>query len=216
MNQHSPIPAFARIRKARRAVEDRAEAHAVIDTALVAHVGFVAEGRPMVIPMAIARIGDTLYLHGASKTRILQLADGAALCLTVTRIDGLVVARSGFNHSVNYACVVVHGTGRLVAGDEADAALDAVVDHLLPGRTREIRAMSAQERKATGVIAVEIEALTMKRRTGPPADDPEDVAAGGWAGVMPVAIVLGRPEPDAHSHDRTAPASLAAAQTKFG
>lgn len=216
MNQHSPIPAFARIRKAQRAVEDRAEAYAVLDTALVAHVGFVAEGRPMVIPMAIARIGDTLYLHGASKTRIVQLADGAALCLTVTRIDGLVVARSGFNHSVNYACVMVHGTGRLVTGDEADAALDAVVDHLLPGRTREIRAMSAQERKATGVVAVEIEALTMKRRTGPPGDDPEDVAAGGWAGVMPVATVLGRPEPDAHSHDRAVPASLAAAKTKFG
>ena len=216
MNQHSPIPAFARIRKAQRAVEDRAEAYAVLDTALVAHVGFVAEGRPMVIPMAIARIGDTLYLHGASKTRIVQLADGAALCLTVTRIDGLVVARSGFNHSVNYACVMVHGTGRLVTGDEADAALDAVVDHLLPGRTREIRAMSAQERKATGVVAVEIKALTMKRRTGPPGDDPEDVAAGGWAGVMPVATVLGRPEPDAHSHDRAVPASLAAAKTKFG
>lgn len=212
---NAPMPPYARIRYAKRAVDDRAEAYAVLDTGLVAHVGFIAEGRPMVIPMAYARVGDRLYLHGASKTRIMRLTDGVPLCLTVTRIDGLVVARSGFHHSVNYACVVVHGTGRAVTGAEADAALDAVVDHLLPGRSGEVRGMTAQERKATGVIALDIEAVTMKRRAGPPVDDAEDIAAGGWAGVLPVATVLGPGLADAHSGAAPEPASLARARAKF-
>jgi nitroimidazol reductase NimA-like FMN-containing flavoprotein (pyridoxamine 5'-phosphate oxidase superfamily) len=210
-----PLPPYARMRQSKRAVEDRAEAYAVLDTGLVGHVGFIAEGRPMVIPMAYARIGDTLYLHGASKTRIMRMTGGAPLCLTVTRIDGLVVARSGFHHSVNYACVVVHGTGRAVTGAEADAALDAVVDHLLPGRSGEVRGMTAQERKATGVIALDIDAITMKRRDGPPVDDAEDIAAGGWAGVLPVATVLGTGLADAHSGAAPEPPSLARARAKF-
>lgn len=211
----APLPPYARIRYAKRTVDDRAEAYAVLDAGLVAHVGFVAEGRPMVIPMAYARIGDTLYLHGASKTRIMRLTGGAPLCLTVTRIDGLVVARSGFNHSVNYACVVVHGTGRAVTGAEADEALDAVVDHLLPGRSGEVRGMTAQERKATGVVAVDIGAMTMKRREGPPVDEAADIAAGGWAGVLPVATVLGAALADAHSGGASEPASLALARERF-
>ena len=211
-----PKPPYARIRQTKRAVDDCAEAYAVLDAGLVAHVGFIAEGRPMVIPMAYARIGDALYLHGASKTRIMRLTDGAPLCLTVTRIDGLVVARSGFHHSVNYACVVVHGAGRAVSGAEADAALDAVVDHLLPGRSGEVRGMTAQERRATGVLALDIEAVTMKRREGPPVDDAEDVAAGGWAGVLPVGAVLRPAVADAHSGAAPEPASLARARAKFG
>ena len=212
----APPPPYARMRQTRRAVDDRAEAYAVLDTGLVAHVGFIAEGRPMVIPMAYARVGNTLYLHGASKTRIMRLTGGAPLCLTVTHIDGLVVARSGFHHSMNYACVVVHGTGRAATGPEADAALDAVVDHLLPGRSGEVRGMTAQERKATGVIALDIEAITMKRRDGPPVDDAEDIAAGGWAGVLPVATVLGAGLADPHSDAAPEPVSLARARAKFG
>ena len=212
----APLPPYARMRQSRRAVPDRAEAYAALDAGLVAHVGFIAEGRPMVIPMACARIGDVLYLHGASKARIVALAEGAPLCLTVTRIDGLVAARSGFRHSVNYACVVVHGAGRPATGAEADAALDAIVDHLLPGRSGEVRGMTAQERKATGVLAIDIEAITMKRREGPPADDPEDVAAGGWAGVLPVATALGPAVADAHAGAAPEPMSLARARAKFG
>ncbi len=212
---NAPPPPHARIRYAKRAVDDRAEAYAVLDSGLVAHVGFIADGRPMVIPMAHARLGDTLYLHGAAKTRIMRLTGGAPLCLTVTRIDGLVVARSGFHHSVNYASVVVHGTGRAATGAEADAALDAVLDHLLPGRSGEVRGMTAQERKATGVVAIDIEAITMKRRDGPPVDDASDIAAGGWAGVLPVATVLGPGLADAHSGAATEPASLARARARF-
>lgn len=209
-------PAFARIRVAKRAVEDRAEAFALLDRGLFAHVGFVAEGRPMVMPMAYARIGETLYLHGASKTRIVKLAEGSPLCLTVTMVDGIVAARSGFHHSVNYRCVVVHGTGRAVADAEMDAALDAVVDHLLPGRSAEVRPMTAQERKATGVVALDVAAITMKRRAGPPIDDEADVAAGGWAGVLPVTTALGRGVGDAHTPFGAAePPSLAAARARF-
>jgi hypothetical protein len=217
MNAQPPLPAYARTRKASRAVAGRAEAHAVLDRCLAGHVGFVHEGRPMVIPMAYARIGETLYLHGASKTRIARLTAGVSLCLTATLIDGLVVARSGFNHSVNYRSVVVHGHGRAVEdAAEFDAALDAVTDHLLPGRTGEVRAMTAQERKATGVVALDVEHLTLKRRDGPPADDDEDLAAGGWAGVLPAVVALGRGVADAHTPAGTPePASLAAARAKF-
>lgn len=214
---NAPLRPFARIRVQKRAVHDRAEAYATLDRCLVGHVGFVAEGRPMVIPMAYVRDGDTLYIHGASKTRIATMTAGLPLCLTATLVDGLVVARSGFHHSVNYRSVVVHGAGRAVSDDgEFDAALDGIVDHLLPGRSAEIRAMNAQERKATRVVALEIEAITMKRRAGPPADDEEDLADGGWAGVLPVTTALGRGVPDAHTPAGTAePASLAAARRKF-
>jgi nitroimidazol reductase NimA-like FMN-containing flavoprotein (pyridoxamine 5'-phosphate oxidase superfamily) len=209
-------PAYARMRKAQREVTDRAAALAVLDAGMVAHVGFIAEGRPMVMPMAYARRGDTLYLHGAAKTRIVALAGGAPLCLTVTLVDGLVVARSGFNSSINYRCVVVHGTGRAVDGAEVDVALDAVVEHLLPGRSREMRPMTGQERKATGVVALDIEVMTMKRRDGPPAEAEADAAAGTWGGVLPIASVMGPGEADAHTPPGTAePGSLAAARAKF-
>lgn len=213
---NASAPPYAGVRYAKRAVDDRAEAYAALDARLVAHVGFIADARPMVIPMAYARIGDTLYLHGASKTRIVRLTAGAALCLTVTRIDGLVVARSGFHSSVNYACVVVDGMGTAATRTEADAALGVLVDHRLPGRSAEVRATTAQERRATGVVAVDIEAITMKRRDGPPLDDDVHIAAGGWGGVPPVATVLGPGLADARSGTAPEPASLARARATFG
>ena len=208
-------PAYARIRNAKRAVEDRAEAYALLDTCLLAYVAFIAEGRPMTLPMVYARIGDTLYIHGHSKTRIVRTTDGLPLCLTATRVDGLVVARSGFHHSMNYAGVTVHGTGRLVEGPEAARALDAIVDHLLPGRSAEVRGMTAQEIKATRVIALDIEEITMKRREGPPVDDAEDLEAGGWGGVVPLTATLAPALADAHAGEAPEPASVAAARAKF-
>ncbi|GGK49580.1 pyridoxamine 5'-phosphate oxidase family protein [Salinarimonas ramus] len=209
-------PAFARIRNAKRAVPERAAAYDLLDRSLYGHVGFVHEDRPMVIPMIYARDGDTLYLHGASKTRLVVLGRAAKLCLTVTHMDGIVVARSAFHHSMNYRGVVVHGTGRAVEGAEMDRALDLVTDHLLPGRTGEIRAMTAQERKATGVVALDVEEITMKVRTGPPIDDDEDLASNLWAGVVPILTRFGEPQPDAYTPaGAREPGSIAAAQEKF-
>jgi len=210
-------PRYNRVRYAKRAHYDQEAIHAVLDAGLVAHVGFIAEDRPMVIPMVYGRIDDVVYLHGASKTRAMTLGEGAALCLSVTLVDALVLARSGFNHSMNYRSVVLHGRGRAVTdARETLAALTAITDHALPGRTAELRAAKAQELKATGVIALEVEAGSAKSRSGPPGDDAEDVAAGGWAGLLPLAMVAGAPVPDIHSAaDNVYPASLAAARQRL-
>lgn len=211
------LPAYARIRVSKRAVQASEEAWATLDRGLVGHVGFLHEDRPMVVPMAYARSGETLYLHGASKTRIVRLGAGAPLCLTVTLVDGLVVARSGFHCSMNYRSVMAHGRGRLVTDpSEAAAALDRVVEHLLPGRSREMRAPTRQEMKATGVVALDIEALTMKRREGPPVDDEADLAAPGWAGVLPVATAMAAGVADAFTpRGVDEPPSLAASRARF-
>lgn len=206
---------YARARNPKSACYEDAVIHQILDTALVGHVGFVAEGRPMVVPMAFARVGRCLYLHGASKTRIARL-DGVAMCLEATRLTGIVAARSGFHHSVNYQSVMVHGTARKVDGGELDDALTAITDHLLPGRTAELREMTVQERKATGVIALEIEEASAKLRSGPPADDPADHTLGTWGGVIPVVTALGAGICDGHTPQGTPePASAAAARRKF-
>jgi nitroimidazol reductase NimA-like FMN-containing flavoprotein (pyridoxamine 5'-phosphate oxidase superfamily) len=211
-------PRFNRVRNARRAVHDSATIEAILDAGLVAHVGFVAEDRPMVIPMAYARGPGCVWLHGASKARIVKMAAGAPMSLTVTIVDGIVAARSGFHHSVNYRSVVVHGTGRAVTDpEEFDRALAAITDHLLPGRTGEVRTMTAQERKATGVIALDVIAASAKVRTGPPVDDPADLALGLWAGVVPVVTALGRGIPDAATPEGVGePLSITKARLRFG
>ncbi len=210
-------PDFAKIRYVKRKVEDEAIAHAILDQGLVAHVGFVADGRPMVIPMAYARDGDRLYIHGASKTRIVRKTGGLPMCLAVTHIDGLVVARSGFNHSVNYRSCVVHGMARPVTDEaEFDRALQRITEHLLPDRYAEIRPVTAQERKATGVLALEIEAITVKVRSGPPMDEPEDHPLDLWSGILPISPSFGRGVPDGHTAaTKPEPASLSAARRKF-
>jgi len=210
-------PSFAKIRNPKRKVDDRAVAHAILDQGLVAHVGFVIDGRPMVMPMAYARDGERLYIHGASKTRIVAKTGGLPLCLTVTHLDGIVCARSGFNHSVNYRSCVVHGTGRWIEpGAEFDRALWLITDHLLPGRNAEVREATSQEMKATGVLAVDVEAVTVKVRTGGPVDEPEDHALDIWSGVLPVTMAIGRGVPDGHTaQTRAEPPSLSAARRKF-
>lgn len=209
--------AINRARNGKRARYDEKTIHDILDKGLVAHVGFVVDGRPVVMPMAYARANDVLYLHGASKTRIVKATPDEPLCVTVTLIDGLVAARSGFHHSVNYRSAVVHGMARAVTDrDEHDHALQLITEHLLPGRYEEIRPMTAQERKATGVIALTIEAASAKVRDGGPVDDAEDEHLGLWGGVVPVTTAIGRGVPDSWTPQGTAePPSFARARIKF-
>ncbi|MCU0947809.1 MAG: pyridoxamine 5'-phosphate oxidase family protein [Porphyrobacter sp.] len=191
-------PVFNQPRNRRQASHDPALVAAILDAGMVGHFGFVAGGRPMVIPMAYARGPGCIWLHGGAKARITRMADNALLSMTVTLLDGIVAARSGYHHAMNYRSVVVHGRGRRITEEaERDAALDAIINHLLPGRSREIRAINAQERKATGVFALDIEAASVKQRAGPPIGDPADDASGSWAGVIPIITALGRGLPDA-------------------
>ena len=186
-----------------RGVYDRASIEAILDEALVGHVGFVHDGRPVVIPTLHARDGERLYIHGSPASRMLgALADGAELCLTVTLLDGLVLARSAFHHSANYRSVVVFGRARKV--DDADEklhALEVFTEHVMPGRWADVRAPDARELAATSVLALSLEQASAKVRTGPPADDPRDEQRDEqrdvWAGVLPLHLAFGAPEPDA-------------------
>ncbi|WP_404402517.1 pyridoxamine 5'-phosphate oxidase family protein [Pelagibacterium halotolerans] len=217
MNAHTP-PDYARARQPRRAHYDAETVNAILDTGLVGHVGFIADGRPMVMPMAYARHGDTIYLHGASKTRIVAMhKDGEPITMTVTHLDGIVAARSGMHHSMNYRSAVVHGHTRLVTDiDESELALKLITEHLLPGRWAEVRPMLPKERKATGVLALEIEATSAKIRQGPPVDDEEDHALPIWAGVIPIVTGLGRPVGDGlYPGELPPPPSAALAREKF-
>jgi nitroimidazol reductase NimA-like FMN-containing flavoprotein (pyridoxamine 5'-phosphate oxidase superfamily) len=195
------LPVTARTtptREAHRVSYDRAAVHAVLDEALVCHVGFVVDGRPVVLPQLHARVGDELYLHGSTGARALRAAAGGGLdvCVTVTLVDGLVLARSGFESSVNYRSVVVHGTASVVPdGPPKIAALDALVDAVAPGRSAELRRHKRREMAATTVLRLPLTEASVKARTGPPEDDPDDVGTDTWAGVLPLRTVAGTPEP---------------------
>jgi nitroimidazol reductase NimA-like FMN-containing flavoprotein (pyridoxamine 5'-phosphate oxidase superfamily) len=181
-----------------RASYDRALIHAILDAGLVCHVGLVEDGRPVVIPTAYARVGDEIVLHGSSRSRTLMAAAGGAdLCVTVTLLDGLVLARSAFHHSLNYRSVVAFGRGRAIEGhDERMAALRAFTERLYPGRWDAVREPSAQEMKATLVVALPLSEAVAKMREGGPIDDEEDYALPVWAGVVPLSISKGDAEPD--------------------
>lgn len=216
--QAADKPGYAKIRQMNRGSYDRTLAYEILDKGMVAHCGFVHENRPMVIPMAYARIGDRLYIHGASTTRIVKdNAKGVPASLTVTLLDGLVVARSAFHHSMNYRCVIVHGTARLVEDrDEQIEALAAITDHLLPGRWDECREMIPKEHKATGVLVLDIEHASTKVRTGGPVDDKMDLGTDLWAGVVPITTALGQPFNAYDVPDETpVPESIPAARRKF-
>jgi len=173
---------------------DRASVHAVLDEGLVAHVGILTDHGPVVLPMAYARVATTLYLHGAAGNALLRAAKDAPVCATVTLLDGLVLARSAFHHSLNYRSVVVFGTGRRVA-DEAEhrLALAAIVDHVAPGRSGEARPSSASELRATRVLALDLAEASAKARSGPPVDDDADAAWPAWSGTIPLTLVRGTP-----------------------
>lgn len=173
----------------------RAEIDAILDEALTCHLGFVHEGQPFVVPTIHARQGDEVLVHGSVASRMLRtLASGVSVCLTVTLIDGLVVARSGFHSSMNYRSVMLLGVPRLLESDEErSAALDVIVDHVVPGRVAELRAPTRAELRQTNVFAVAIDEGSAKVRTGGPHDDPEDIDQDVWAGVIPLRLVAGTP-----------------------
>jgi uncharacterized protein len=176
---------------------DRAEVDAVLDSQLVAHVAFVEAGQPFCVPMLQARVGDDLYVHGSTASRTVRtLAAGAPACVTVTAIDGLVLARSAFQHSANYRSAMLLGSFRSIIGErERLAAFEAFTNKIVPGRWNEVRRPSAQELKATTVLAMAIDEASAKIRTGPPTDDETpDAELETWAGVVPVVTSFGEPE----------------------
>jgi len=181
-----------------RGVYDKATIYPIVDEALICHVGLIEADQPVVIPTLVARDGDQILLHGATTSRMLRYAaTGAPLCIAVTHIDGLVLARSIFHHSVNYRSAVLFGRGTLIEDDAAKlAALARFTEKLIPGRWDDARVPNAVELKATAVIAVAIESASAKIRTGPPKDDEEDYALDVWAGVLPLHQTVGELLPD--------------------
>jgi nitroimidazol reductase NimA-like FMN-containing flavoprotein (pyridoxamine 5'-phosphate oxidase superfamily) len=177
---------------------DRAAVHAILDEALVCHVGFAVDGQPLVLPTTFVRDGEMLYVHGAAANRMLRaLAGGVPACLTVSLMDGLVLARSAFHHSMNYRAVVVFGTAREVTrADEKLRVLRLLIEKMSPGRFGRVRAPSEKELRATTVLALGLEEVSAKIRRGPPLDDSEDMTLPIWAGVVPLALRAGVPEPD--------------------
>lgn len=201
-------------RLAERGEYDRGAIDAILDEALICHVGIVApEGYPVVIPTIHARRGDLLYIHGSPASRLLRsMKSGAEICVTVTLLDGLVVARSAFHNSMNYRSVVVLGEPRIVDSPaEKLAALEAVTDHVVAGRWEQSRLVTEKELKGTLVVAIELNEASAKVRTGGPVDDDADYAEPIWAGVVPLTIVPGVPIPDDRlRHDVAAPANITA------
>jgi nitroimidazol reductase NimA-like FMN-containing flavoprotein (pyridoxamine 5'-phosphate oxidase superfamily) len=182
----------------KRGAYDRATIDAILDEALVCHLAFAADDQPFAIPTAFARIGDHVYVHGATASRTLRAAAGSPVCITATLIDGLVLARSAFHHSMNYRSVVVLGAAEEVSdAEERLAAMRALIEKVSPGRWAEIRSPNAQELKATTILRLSLAEASAKIRTGPPIDDEEDLALPCWAGVVPLALTAGAPIPDA-------------------
>jgi nitroimidazol reductase NimA-like FMN-containing flavoprotein (pyridoxamine 5'-phosphate oxidase superfamily) len=199
----SAAPRSERVRLRRRrerGSHERSVIDAILDEALIAHLGIAdGDGQPFVIPTLHARSGDVVYCHGSSASRTLRaLAAGAPACLTVSLIDGLVLARSAMHHSANYRSAMLLGRARTVEDrDEKLRALEAVVEHIVPGRWREVRPPTDKELRATSVLALPIEEASAKVRSGPPLDDDQDYALPTWAGVIPLGMRVDAPQPDA-------------------
>lgn len=186
------------IRKPDRGSHDRDTVYAILDEGLICHLGFAVDGQPYVLPTTHARIEDRLYVHGSVASRMLKtLKGGTPVCITVTLIDGLVLARSAFHMSMNYRSVVVLGTAtEVIDHDHKRRAFKALVEHVLPGRSADIRAPSEQEIKATSVLCLPITEASAKARTGGPVEAEEDYALPCWAGVVPLALQARAPVPD--------------------
>lgn len=186
---------------------ERQTVYEILDEGFVCHVAFVSDGHPVVIPTAYGRVGDKLYLHGARASRMLKtLGTGADVCVNVTLVDGLVLARSVFHHSINYRSVVVFGRARIVETDEEKmAALLAFTEHVVPGRWDEVREPNKQELDATLVLSLALDEASAKVRTGPPIDDEEDYALPTWAGVLPLRVCAGEAVSDPRLDEGTQP-----------
>lgn len=191
----APTPRTRVVREPQRAAYDREVVNRILDEGFICHVGFAVDGQPFVIPTSYGRHEDVLYIHGSAASRMLRnLSGGIPMCVTVTLLDGLVLARSIFNHSMNYRSVVVLGTGTAIEDrDEKLTALRLLSEHIIPGRWNEVRQPNEKEMKATTVIRLEIEEFSAKVREGPVIDDEEDYAFPVWAGVLPLNFVTGRP-----------------------
>ncbi|WJV50167.1 pyridoxamine 5'-phosphate oxidase family protein [Streptomyces flavofungini] len=193
---YTPTDRTVPTRSRDRAAYDRELVHAILDESYVCHLGFVRDGAPVVLPTLYGRVGERLYVHGSTGSRPLRMAgsapDGEAdpglpVCLTVTHVDGLVLARSAFHHSINYRSVVVHGIARQVTDpEEKRTALDSLVDHVVPGRAADSRPANAKELAATAVLYLDLEEVSAKMRTGAPSDEPEDLELPYWSGVVPL------------------------------
>nr|WP_240109276.1 pyridoxamine 5'-phosphate oxidase family protein [Streptomyces sp. MUM 203J] len=201
---YEPTERTVPTRSRERASYDKTLVHAILDEAYLCHLGFVRDGAPVVLPTLYARVGDRLYVHGSTGSRPLRMAreqreeePGLAVCVTVTHVDGLVLARSAFHHSINYRSAVVHGIACQVT-DEAEKrmALDALVDQVVPGRSRDSRPANAKELAATAVLRLDLAEVSAKVRTGGANDEPEDLSLPHWAGVVPVAPRHGAPVPN--------------------
>ncbi|CAM5287696.1 pyridoxamine 5'-phosphate oxidase family protein [Streptomyces abikoensis] len=185
-----------------RASYDRKVVHSILDAGYVCHLGFVRDGAPVVLPTLYGRVGDRLYVHGSTGSRPLRGAGragdaGLPVCVTVTHVDGLVLARSAFHHSLNYRSVVVHGSARQVTEEaEKRMALDALVEQATPGRAADCRPASPKELAATAVLRLDLAEVSAKVRTGGVNDEPEDLALPHWSGVVPVTTAYGTPIPD--------------------
>ena len=214
-----PTPRSTVRRLAERALYDQETVAAVLGTGVVAHVGISYQGAPVVIPMAYARVGDTLYIHGSTASRIMRgLKTGDAMCITVTVVDGIVLARSAFNMSMNYRSVVVHGHARLVKdAGERMTAFRAIMEHLVPGHWNAVRPPNDAELRQTLVTAVQLDEVSAKVRNGPAEDEDEDLALPVWAGEIPLRTVAGAPVADEHVLEGVeAPASVSAYARAFG
>ena len=198
MDAYTPTPRTQVKRLAKRGVYDKAQVHAILDEGFLCHVGFAVDSQPYVIPTGYARVGDQIYIHGSAASRMLRTLDqGVDVCLTVTLLDGFVLARSAFHHSMNYRSVVVLGKARLVTDTgEKLLALSSFTNHILPGRWDEVRQPTEQELKSTSVLALPLDEVSAKVRTGGPIDDEEDYALPIWAGVVPVRTNVGEPIAD--------------------
>lgn len=198
MEANSPTGRTTVKRHADRAAYERDAIHAIVDEALYCHVSVIVEGSPRVIPTIHARIGDTLYIHGSNASRTLRaLKEGSDACVAITLVDGLVIARSGFNHSMNYRSVMVYGSLREVT-DPAEKlqAQTALVEHVVPGRSAEVRMPNDRELRQTTIMALDLTEASAKIRSGPPLDEEEDYPAPVWAGELPMRIATGDPVPD--------------------
>jgi uncharacterized protein len=195
---HTPTPRTRLVREADRAVYDREAAYRILDEGFLCHVGFVVDGQPFVIPTSYGRKSDSLYIHGSAASRMLRnIKDGVPVCVTVTLLDGLVLARSIFNHSMNYRSVVILGKATLVDNpDEKLEALRLLSEHIIPGRWSDVRQPNERELKATSVLQLPIEEFSAKVRTGPVIDDEDDYSFPTWAGVVPLEMIAATPIAD--------------------
>lgn len=190
-------------RKPVRGTYDRETIYAIIDEALICHIGFAVDGQPYVLPTGIARIDDALYIHGNRNSRMIRaLESGALACITVTNLDGLVLARSGFHSSMNYRSVMIFGRAERVDGKAKIAALNAFIERLIPGRTADLRPHRPKELRATTVLKVPLVEVSAKIRTGPPIDDADDYELPVWAGVLPFSLKTGNAVPDPRMKER--------------